>query len=148
MNFLQRLFGVRKATNYRGIPGEIDVTQMGRNHLNFGNTSSGFRGKVQLLPEQQAELIGMEPYTIGINSRPLNKRGFYNTRPDYEDIYQGNQTAVTSQELRDVLLNSKYNQFEYSPSGITKKLYTPLKQKKRLIMDDKTIPAYFGKNIL
>lgn len=143
--FPTKTFGVRKATNYRGIPGEIDVTQMGRSHLNFGNTSSGFRGKVQLLPEQQAETIGMEPYTIGINSRPLNKRGFYDTRPDYEDIYQGNQTAVTSQELRDALLNSKYNQFEYSPSGITKKLYNPLKQKKRLIMDDKTVPAYFGK---
>lgn len=143
--FPTKTFGVRKATNYKGIPGEIDVTQMGRSHLNFGNTSSGFRGKVQLLPEQQAETIGMDPYTIGINNRPLNKGGFYNTRPDYEDIYQGNQTVVTSQELRDALLNSKYNQFEYSPSGITKKLYTPLKQKKRLIMDDKTVPAYFGK---
>ena len=128
--FPTKTFGVRKATNYRGIPGEIDVTQMGRNHLNFGNTSSGFRGKVQLLPEQQAEIIGMDPYTIGINSRPLNKQGFYNTRPDYEDIYLGNQTIVTSKELKDALLNSEYNQFEYSPSGIIKKLYTPSKYTK------------------
>lgn len=125
--FPTKTFGVRKATDYRGIPGEIDVTQMGRNHLNFGNTSSGFRGKVQLLPEQQAEIIGMDPYTIGVNSRPLNKRGFYNTRPDYEDVYQGNQTVVTSDELRNAILNSTYNQFEYSPEGIIKKLYTPLK---------------------
>lgn len=146
--FPTKTFGVRKATNYRGFPGEIDVTQMGRSHLNFGNTSSGFRGKVQLLPEQQAEKIGMNPYTIGVSRRPLNKKGFYDTRPDYEDIYQGNQTTVTSQELKDALLNSEYNQFEYSPSGITKKLYTPLKQKKRLLMDDKTVPVYFGKNIL
>lgn len=146
--FPTKTFGVRKATNYRGFPGEIDVTQMGRSHLNFGNTSSGFRGKVQLLPEQQAEKIGMNPYTMGVSRRPLNKKGFYDTRPDYEDIYQGNQTTVTSQELKDALLNSEYNQFEYSPSGITKKLYTPLKQKKRLLMDDKTVPVYFGKNIL
>lgn len=125
--FPTKTFGVRKATSYRGIPGEIDVTQMGRSHLNFGNTSSGFRGKVQLLPEQQAETIGMDPYTMGVSSRPLNKGRFYDTRPDYEDIYQGNQTTVTSQETRDALLNSKYNQFEYSPNGIIKKLYTPLK---------------------
>lgn len=146
--FPTKTFGVKKASNYRGVLGDADVTQRGQQHLQFGNTASGHRGKVQLLSEQQAEIIGMDPYTIGISSRPLDKRGFYDTSPDYENIYQGNQTVITSQELKDVMLNSSYNQFEYSPNGIIKKVYNPLKQQKRLIQNEKTVPAYFGKNIL
>lgn len=126
--FPTETFGIRSASSYKGAIGNADITQMGRDHLLFGKTSSGYRGRVQLLSEENAKKLGMDPYTIGVSSRPLNQKGFYDKNPIYEDIYQGNQTVVTSDELRNALLNSTYNQFEYSPEGVIKKLHIPYKR--------------------
>lgn len=125
--FPTETFGIRNASNYKGAIGDVGVIQHGRDHLLFGETSSGYRGKVQLLPEETAKKLEMDPYTIGVSNRPLNQKGFYDRCPIYEDIYQGNQTVVTSDELRNAILNSTYNQFEYSPEGIIKKLHIPYK---------------------
>ena len=121
--FPTETFRIRNASNYKGAIGDVSVIQHGRDHLLFGETSSGYRGKVQLLPEETAKKLEMDPYTIGVSNRPLNQKGFYDRYPIYEDIYQGNQTVVTSDELRNAILNSTYNQFEYSPEGVIKKLH-------------------------
>ena len=122
--FPTNTFGVRKATNYKGVPGDIDVTTLGKQHLLYGNTSSGLRGPVQILPEHDAKLLDMDAYKIGVKDRPLSKIGLYDTHPIYEDVYLGNQTTVSRKELKDALQNTRYWQYDFDPNtGITKILH-------------------------
>lgn len=122
--FPTEVFGIRKASNHKGIIGEFDVTDLGKKHLLYGNTSSGIRDKVQLLSEKTANMLDMDAYTIGVKDRPKLRNGYYDTSPEYEDIYLGNQTVIQKKELRDALLNSTYTKFDFDPNqGITKTLH-------------------------
>lgn len=119
---------------------------MGKNHLQYGNTSSSKRQSVQLLSNKAAKSLDMDPYTIGVSNRPLKENGYYNVNPDYEDIYNGNQTVVTSQELKNAILNSPHNQFEYSSNGIVKNLYIPNSSLNKSVNDNKIISVPFKRD--
>lgn len=114
--FPTNTFGIRKATNYRGIPGDVNVTEYGKKHLLYGNTSSGARDNVRILSDKDAKLLDMDPYIIGVKDRPLKSNGLYETRPVYDDIYLGNQTTVSKNELRDAILNGGYDKYDYDPN--------------------------------
>lgn len=74
--FPTNTFGVRTATDHKGVPGNIDVTEYGRSHLLYGNYSSGERSKMRMMSDSNAQLLDMDPYTIGVKDRPLNKHNF------------------------------------------------------------------------
>lgn len=121
--FPTQTFGVLKASNDKGYHGLNDVTEMGRKHLLYGDTSSGKRDFVRIMSDNDAELLDTSPYKIGIVDRPLTPNGKYDTRPPYENIHQGNQTTVSPETLNNAILNTDYNWFQHSPEGIIKGLY-------------------------
>ena len=121
--FPTQTFGVLKASNDKGYYGLNDVTEMGRKHLLYGDTSSGKRDFVRIMSDNDAELLDTSPYKIGLIDRPLTPNGKYDTRPPYEDIHQGNQTTVSAETLNNAILNTDYNWFQYSPEGIIKGLH-------------------------
>ena len=127
LEFPTKTFGSRKATNYKGTPGDIDVEKMGEMHLNYGRFSSGKRGEVPLNDLQRLN----QDYAIKINNlesiydnvidRPL-KNGYYDHLPIYEDFHFGNQTTITAKEYNDALHKTNYTKYELTPYGIQKTL--------------------------
>ncbi len=112
--FPTETFGIRKSSSWRGVLGDTDVNVMGKNHLLYGNTSSGSRGPVRVLSDANADYLGISPFRIGVKERPLTN-GLYNRNPTYEDIYMGNQTVINGKDLKKAIDNSTYNVFENRP---------------------------------
>ncbi len=124
--FPHKTFGGLKASNSNGIYGPHDVSELGKLHLLYGNTSSGRRDFVRLLSDDDAKYLDMNPFTIGIKDRPKGYNGLYDTDPIYERLSQGNQTVISPQKLNNALQNTSYNKYEYSPQGIVKSIYSPI----------------------
>jgi hypothetical protein len=128
--FPSKTFGTRKSSSWEGALGDTNVDVMGKNHLYYGDTSSGVRGPVRVISDTNADYLGISPYKIGIKDRPLTINGLYDKTPVYEDIYMGNQTVLNGKELQEAIQNSTYNIFDHTPlffmgkdatpSGITK----------------------------
>lgn len=128
--FPSKTFGTRKSSSWEGVLGDTNVDVMGKNHLYYGDTSSGVRGPVRVISDTNADYLGISPYKIGITDRPLTINGLYDKTPVYEDIYMGNQTVLNGKELQEAIQNSTYNIFDHTPlffmgkdatpSGITK----------------------------
>ena len=118
--FPTQTFGSLKSSNDKGYHGIDDIIEMGKKHLLYGNTSSGKRGFVRIVDDETAEILNMDPYVIGVSDRPLTAKGYYDTRPAYEDIRQSNQTTISPETLNGAILNTDYNMFQYSPDGIIK----------------------------
>lgn len=128
--FPSKTFGTRKSSSWEGVLGDTNVDVMGKNHLYYGDTSSGVRGPVRVISDTNADYLGISPYKIGITDRPLTINGLYDKTPVYEDIYMGNQTVLNGKELQVAIQNSTYNIFDHiplffmgkdaTPSGITK----------------------------
>lgn len=121
--FPTKTFGKRKYSSYKGILGDVDVSEMGKLHLMYGNTSSGSRDLVRVLSDKNAEKLGVEPFRIGIKDRPLNKFGLYDSNPIYEDIYSGYQTTISGKELQDAINNSIYYLYKPTKNGVQKILH-------------------------
>lgn len=117
------LLGRRYGSNDKGYIGDTMVDEMGFNHLMYGDRSSGRRGFVRVIDDENAQKIGIDPYIIGISDRPLKNRGFYDNHPYYENVLQGNQTIVEGSELKDVLINGTYNLYERTRNGIQKTIH-------------------------
>lgn len=121
--FPTKTFGTRNASSWKGAVGDTDVSVMGRKHLLYGDTSSGVRGPVRIMSDENAEYLGISPFKIGVADRPLTSRGFYNGNPVYEDIHMGNQTVLNGSELQNAIDNTTYNLFERTPLGIVRKIH-------------------------
>lgn len=109
------VFGKLKTSDYRGIVGNSDVKEMGINHLLYGDTSSGERGLVRIMSDEDADFLRRSPYEMGIIDRPLDKYGYYDVEPVYEDIFHGNQTVINGEDINKAIQGSTYNIFKYSP---------------------------------
>lgn len=123
--FPEDVFGKLPASNSKGIYGPDDVSELGKLHLLYGNTSSGKRDLVRTMTDEQARTLDTSASIIGIKDRPKSSYGLYNTDPIYERISQGNQTVISPQTLNNALQNTSYNMFQYSPQGIIKSIYVP-----------------------
>lgn len=123
--FPTETFGKLKNSNSRGITGDLDVTQLGKQHLLYGNTASSERVPVRVIDDNTASLLDMNPYIMGIKDRPLNTKGFYDTNPIYEQLHQGNQTVISPELLNNALLNTQYNIYTKTPNGVQKQIYVP-----------------------
>lgn len=124
--FPHSTFGDLKATGYTGLQAgynDYKVADLGRQHLLFGDYSSGARGPVRLISDENAKLLEMDPFTIGVTERPLKPNGLYDTSPIYEDIYNGYQTAISPESLNNAIINSNYMLYERTPNGIQKTLH-------------------------
>lgn len=124
--FPHSTFGDLKATGYTGLQAgynDYNVADLGRQHLLFGDTSSGARGPVRVISDKNAELLEMDPFIMGITERPLKPNGLYDANPIYEDIYNGYQTAVSPEILNNAITNSNYMLYERTPNGIQKTLH-------------------------
>lgn len=121
--FPTQTFGKLNSSDSNGFIGNKDVTELGRQHLLYGNTASSERIPVRLVDDNTASLLDMDSYTIGIKDRPLTKQGFYDTNPDYEQLSQGNQTTVKPEILNNALKNTNYTIYKNTPNGIQKELY-------------------------
>ena len=102
---------------------DYDVTEMGKKHLLYGETSSGPRGFVRALTDKDAELLGVSPFEIGVSERPTTAIGLYDRNPIYDYIHAGNQTIVDGAILNDAVLNTTYNMFEKTPFGILRTIH-------------------------
>lgn len=118
-----KVFGKRKASNDKGYIGDEDVDAMGRLHLLYGNMSSGERGFVRVIDDDSARKIGMDPYIIGVSSRPHGKNGYYNNRPSYEDVHQSNQTVIYGAEAKHKMRNDGYKIYRLTDDGVQKEVY-------------------------
>lgn len=123
--FPESTFGKLRASNSDGFYGPYDVSELGKLHLLYGNTSSGSRDFVRILTDDKAKQLGMDPFVIGIKDRPKLSNGLYDESPIYEKISQGNQTVVSPEILNNALQNTSYNAFYSSPQGIIKSIYIP-----------------------
>ena len=103
--FPTKTFGKLEATSSKGIKTGKDVTEIGKNHLLYGNTATGKRDKVRVLSDKAAKALNMDSHIIGNVERPLKANGFYDTTPFYENIHQGNQTVVKGSQLNNAILN-------------------------------------------
>lgn len=121
--FPTEVFGKLRSSTSRGLPTEFDVTEMGRKHLLYGNTSSGMRGPVRVLSDKNAAAIGESPFKIGVIERPTLENGFYDSSPVYEELGMGNQTVLKGSTLERNINDSTYNIFERTPFGILKTLH-------------------------
>lgn len=122
--FPTKTFGKLKSTDFEGIPTDFDVTEMGKKHLLYGKSSSRTVAPVRALSDENAASLGVSPYSMGNIDRPLDYNGLYVDTPIYENIFMGNQTTVKGDVLKDVLENTDYNIFEYTPEGIQKIIHT------------------------
>ena len=123
-----KALGERLSTNYLGNFTNHKVSELGKLHLNYGNSSSSKRDFVRVKSDKRAEYLGESPYEIGITDRPLDPNGLYDTHPIYENIlYGGNQTVIPRQLLRDALSNFEYNTYEPVEGGIQKIIHIPEK---------------------
>ena len=121
--FPTKTFGTLRSSTSRGLPTEFDVTEMGRQHLLYGNTSSGFRGPVRVLSDKNAAILGESPFKIGIVDRPTLESGLYENMPIYEQLGMGNQTVLKGSTLKRAINDATYNMFERTPFGITKTIH-------------------------
>lgn len=121
--FPTKTFGKLEATTDKGVKTGKDVTEIGKSHLLYGDTASGKRGKVRVLSDKNAQLLDMDSHIIGNIERPLKANGFYDSKPFYEDIYQGNQTVVKGSQLNDAVLNTDYKVYSQTPLGIQTKIH-------------------------
>ena len=121
--FPTEIFGKLRSSTSRGLPTEFDVTEMGRKHLLYGNTSSGIRGPVRVLSDKNAATIGESPFKIGVTERPTLENGFYDSFPVYEELGMGNQTVLKGSTLERNINDATYNIFERTPFGILKTLH-------------------------
>ena len=123
-----KALGERLSTNYLGNFTNHKVSELGRLHLNYGNSASSKRDFVRVLSDKTAKFLGESSYKMGIVDRPLKPNGLYDTRPIYEDIkHGGNQTVIPRQLLRDALSNFEYNTYEPVEGGIQKIIHIPEK---------------------
>ena len=118
-------FGRLRSTTSKGIPTEYDVTELGKQHLLYGNTASGVRGPVRLMSDANAKFLGESAFGIRPVERPLTKNGLFDANPDFENIHMGNQTALKGRTIKRALNESTYNIFENSPFGIIKTIHVP-----------------------
>ena len=121
--FPQKSFGELKATNSKGIYGDESVIDVGNKHRYYGNHSSGRRGFVRVMSDDQAKLLDMSPYIIGNIDRPKLSNGMYDINPYYENVYLGNQTVVTSDELNRALSKS-HKEYYPTENGVQQIIYT------------------------
>ena len=121
--FPTETFGPLRSSTSRGLPTEFDVTEMGRQHLLYGNTSSGVRGPVRVLSDKNAAILGESPFKIGIVDRPTLESGLYENTPIYEQLGMGNQTVLKGSTLKRAINDATYNMFERTPFGITKTIH-------------------------
>ena len=121
--FPTKTFGKRRSSSWEGVFGDTDVDVMGRNHLYYGDTSSGVRGPVRVISDKNAEYLGISPYKIGVAERPLTTNGFYDKNPIYEDIHMGNQTVINGSDLTKASRETTYNIFDKTPFGIQRTLF-------------------------
>lgn len=128
--FPTKTFGKLEATTSKGIKTGKDVTEIGKNHLLYGNTATGKRGKVRVLNDKDAKSLNMDSHIIGNIERPLKANGFYDTMPFYENIHQGNQTIVKGSQLNNAILNTEYNVYSNTPFGIQKRIHLGAKSPK------------------
>ena len=115
-------FGKLQASTSNGVIQKELVTDLGRKHLLYGNTSSRRVGPVRCYSDAKAAALGKSPYKFGHVDRPL-KKGLYDKNPIYEDIGFGNQTVIKGQRLNDVLEHTTYNVYENTPYGIQKTIH-------------------------
>ena len=118
-------FGRLRSTTSKCIPTEYDVTELGRQHLLYGNTASGVRGPVRLMSDANAKFLGESAFGIRPVERPLTKNGLFDANPDFENIHMGNQTVLKGRTIERALNESTYNIFENSPFGIIKTIHVP-----------------------
>lgn len=109
----------------------VSVIDQGKKHLLYGDTSSGYRGKVRIMDDETAKILEADPFSIGISDRPLkriNGEELYDISPEYEDIFQGNQTTVSARDLHTAL-NKEHTTYIPTEAGIQKNIYigTPTK---------------------
>lgn len=128
--FPTKTFGKLEATNSKGIKTGKDVTEIGKNHLLYGNTATGKREKVRILSDKAAKSLNIDSHIIGNVERPLKANGFYDTTPFYENIHQGNQTVVKGGQLNNAILNTNYNVYSNTPFGIQKRIHLGVKSPK------------------
>lgn len=128
--FPTKTFGKLEATSSKGIKTGKDITEIGKNHLLYGNTATGKREKVRVLSDKAAKALNMDSHIIGNVERPLKANGFYDTMPFYENINQGNQTVVKGSQLNNAILNTDYNVYSNTPFGIQKRIHLGVKSPK------------------
>jgi hypothetical protein len=121
--FPTETFGKLRSSTSKGLPTEFDVTEMGKQHLLYGNTSSGVRGPVRVLSDKNAAALGESPFKIGVVERPTLENGFYDSFPIYEQFEMGNQTVLKGSTLKRNINDATYNMFERTPFGILKTLH-------------------------
>lgn len=116
--FPTKTFGRLEATTDKGLKTGKDVTEVGKNHLLYGNTASGKRGPVRIVNDETAKVLDIDSHVIGNVERPLKANGMYDKTPFYEDIYQGNQTVIKGSQLNDAVKNTDYKIYSKTPFGI------------------------------
>ena len=128
--FPTKTFGKLEATSSKGIKTGKDVTEVGKNHLLYGNTASSKRGPVRIVNDKTAKALNIDSHIIGNVERPLKANGFYDTTPFYENIHQGNQTVIKGSKLNNAILNTDYNVYSNTPFGIQKRIHLGVKSPK------------------
>lgn len=126
--FPTNTFGKMRSSSDTGVLTNYDVTELGKKHLLYGNTASGKRGPVQIIPKSQVEAaskLGIDDTKIGILNRPLDETGLYDDRPIYENIRMGNQTVLRGGQLNRALKNTEYKKYIKTPNGIQREIYVP-----------------------
>ena len=116
--FPTKTFGKLEATTDKGFKTGKDVTEIGKNHLLYGNTASSKRGPVRIINDKTAKALNIDSHIIGNVERPLKPNGMYDKNPFYEDIYQGNQTTIKGSQLNDAVKNTDYKVYSKTPFGI------------------------------
>lgn len=116
--FPTKTFGKLEATTNKGVKIGKDVTEVGKNHLLYGNTASSKRGPVRIVNDKTAKALNIDSHIIGNVERPIKANGMYDKNPFYEDIYQGNQTVIKGNQLNDAIKNTDYKIYSKTPFGI------------------------------
>lgn len=123
--FPTKTFGRLKSTTSNGVKTTYDVAQLGKQHLLYGNTSSGRRDFVRILSDKDAKTLDMSPYKMGVADRPLTPNGYYDNNPIYENIRLGNQTTIPPEVLNKALKRTSYSIYKSTPNGIQRELFIP-----------------------
>ena len=128
--FPTKTFGRLEATTDKGLKTGKDVTEVGKNHLLYGNTASSKRGPVRIVNDKTAKILDIDSHAIGNIERPLKTNGIYDKTPFYEDIHKGNQTVIKGSQLNNAIKNTDYKVYSKTPFGIQTTIHLGAKSPK------------------